>query len=218
VGQVTLAAVESRIERACEAAGRDRAEIQLVAVTKAHSIDEIRRLYHQGQRDFGENRAQELRDKVDHLPSDIRWHFIGPLQTNKVRIVRPAASVLHSMDRESLAFAWLKGQGSPPPVYLQVNTGAEDQKSGVDPSEAPEFCGRLIDLGLDVVGLMTIPPLADDPEEARPFFADLRNLRDRIRDSNPRVTGLSMGMTDDFEVAVSEGATAIRVGRAIFAD
>jgi PLP dependent protein len=215
---VSLQDTEQRIAAACAAAGRERSEVTLVAVSKGRPVQAIRTLYEAGHREFGENRAQELRDKVDELPPDVRWHFIGPLQTNKVRIVRPSASVLHSMDRDSLAKAWLKGPGHPPPVYLQVNIGEEEQKSGVAPTAAPSFCDRLVSLGIQVVGLMAIPPLADDPEEARPYFAALRELRDAIAADHPAVTGLSMGMSDDFEVAISEGATSIRVGRAIFAD
>lgn len=215
---MSLLAVEQRVGEACALAGRDRADVTLVAVSKGRSVDAIRRLYESGHRDFGENRAQELRDKVNELPGDIRWHFVGPLQSNKVRIVRPAASVLHSMDRDSLAHSWLKGSGHPPPVYLQVNIGEEDQKSGVEPDRAVEFCERLVSIGISVVGLMAIPPLADDAEDSRRHFARLRGIRDAIVVDHPAVTGLSMGMTDDFEVAISEGATAIRVGRAIFAD
>ncbi|HSJ27448.1 MAG TPA: YggS family pyridoxal phosphate-dependent enzyme [Acidimicrobiia bacterium] len=215
---MSLAAVLVRRDEACRRVGRSPGDVTLVAVTKGRSVEAIQRLYSEGHRDFGENRAQELRDKVDLLPSDIRWHFIGPLQTNKVRIVRPAVQVLHSMDRDALATAWLKGPGRPPPVYLQVNIGEEEQKSGVAPDRTHETCDRLVETGLVVVGLMAIPPLADDPEEVRPYFAALRRLRDEVVARHPSVEGLSMGMTDDFEVAVEEGATAIRVGRAIFAD
>lgn len=212
---MSLASVEDRVRRACAAAGRSRDEVVLVAVSKGRDVESIRALYDAGHRDFGENRAQELRDKVDELPGDIRWHFVGPLQSNKVRVVRPAATVLHSMDRESLATAWVKGQGTPPPVYLQVNIGREDQKFGADPEDAGTFCDRLVQLGIDVIGLMAIPPLAEDP---RPHFSELRDLRNAIAAEHPAVTGLSMGMSDDFEVAIAEGATVIRVGRAIFAD
>lgn len=215
---MSLASITERIESACERAGRRPSEVELIAVTKGHAIAEIKRLYDQGHRDFGENRAQELRDKTDELPSDIRWHFIGPLQTNKVRIVRPSVVALHSMDRDSLATAWLKGPGDPPPVYLQVNIGEEEQKSGVAPTDVTAFCARLVDLGHQVVGLMAIPPLVDDPERVRPYFRAMRRLRDELVEIHPSVTGLSMGMSDDFEVAIEEGATSIRVGRAIFAD
>lgn len=215
---MSLADVEASVAVACERAGRDRQDVTLVVVTKGRSVEAICSLYEEGHRDFGENRAQELRDKVPVTPRDIRWHFVGPLQSNKVRVVRPAASFLHSMDRESLATAWLKGPGKPPPVYVQVNIGDEDQKFGVASAEAPGFCDLLVSLGITVVGLMAIPPVSDDPSEVRPFFAAMRQLRDRIVTEHPSITGLSMGMSDDFEVAIAEGATSIRVGRAIFAD
>jgi PLP dependent protein len=215
---MSLAAVNERIAAACARAGRRPDDVDLLIVSKGRGMDEIRAVYDAGHRLFGENRAQELRDKVAVAPTDIEWHFVGPLQTNKVRIVRPAVTFLHSMDRESLAVAWLKGPGSPPPVYVQVNIGDEEQKSGVSADEAALFCDRLISLGIDVVGLMAIPPLVDDSELVRPHFVAMRQLRDRISAVHPSVTGLSMGMTDDFEVAIEEGATVIRVGRAIFDD
>lgn len=215
---MSLAEIEHRIQTACDRAGRERDEVTLIVVSKERTVESIVGLYEAGQRDFGENRAQELRDKVPVAPADIRWHFVGPLQSNKVRIVRPAVTTLHSMDRDSLATAWLKGPGAPPPVYVQVNIGEEDQKLGVAASETPAFCERLVSLGVDVVGLMAIPPLAADPADVRPHFSALRGLRDRIVTAHPSVTGLSMGMSDDFEVAIAEGATSIRVGRAIFDD
>lgn len=213
---MSFTSVRERMMDACDRAGRPLDSVQLVAVSKGRSLDEIAAVASFGQVDFAENRAQELRDKVDGAPAGVRWHFVGPLQTNKVRTVRPAVVALHSMDRESLALAWLKGPGAPPPVYVQVNIGEEEQKSGVSPSEAPGFCDRVVELGIDVVGLMGIPPHGT-AEEARPHFARLAELRDRIAAVHPQVTGLSMGMSEDFEVAISEGATVIRVGRAIFA-
>lgn len=212
---MSLDEVRSRVGAACADAGRDPAEVTLMVVSKGQPLAAIEALLAAGQRDFGENRAQELRDKVADAPDGIRWHFVGPLQTNKVRMVRPAVSTLHSMDRDDLASAWLKGPGAPPPVYLQVNIGREEQKSGSLPEDAPAFCDRLVDLGVTVVGLMAIPPLGADP---RPYFSELRGIRDRIVADHPAVTGLSMGMTDDFEVAIAEGSTVIRVGRAIFSE
>jgi pyridoxal phosphate enzyme (YggS family) len=211
-------AVLDRVRIAATAAGRSPDEVTLVAVSKGRDIATIERLYGLGHRDFGENRAQELREKVPELPGDIRWHFIGPLQSNKVRIVRPAVHALHSLDRMSLATAWMKGAGSPPVAYLQVNVGHEEQKSGVPVDDVAETLDRLARLALPVVGLMAIPPLTDEPEGARPYFVALRELRDRVVAAHPRVSGLSMGMTNDFDVAVAEGATVIRVGRAIFQD
>ncbi len=213
---MSLASVSARMLAACERAGRSADDVELLVVSKGRSIEAIRRLYEAGHLAFGENRAQELRDKVPELPADVRWHFIGPLQTNKVRVVRPAVVALHSMDRESLAFAWLKGQGMPPPVYVEVNVGNEPQKAGVAPQDLGSFCDRLAGMGVPMVGLMAIPPVGEEPEDSRPHFARLRSLRDTIAGDHPEIVGLSMGMTDDFEVAIEEGATVIRVGRAIF--
>jgi hypothetical protein len=157
-----------------------------------------------------------MAEKAATLPLDIRWHFVGSLQTNKVRMVRGATHLLHSLDRTSLATAWVKGMGRPPPVLIQVNVGQESQKGGVAPSEVESLAETARSLGLDVRGLMTIPPIPDDPESSRPFFAWLRQLRDSTRVGYPEIEELSMGMTDDFEVGISEGASFIRVGRAIF--
>jgi pyridoxal phosphate enzyme (YggS family) len=211
---MSYAAVCERVAAACERAGRSPGEVELLVVSKGRSVEEIEEVYRQGHRLFGENRAQELRDKVPQLPADIIWHFVGPLQTNKVRVVRPAVAALHSMDRESLALAWLKGQGMPPPVYVEVNVGDEPQKAGVAPDEVGPFCDRLAELGVPMLGLMAIPPQGEVPEDSRPHFARLSTLRESV--DHPDVVGLSMGMTDDFEVAIEEGATVIRVGRAIF--
>lgn len=208
--------VMTRVLAAAERSGRCIDDITVMVVSKGHSSDEIRRIYALGQRDFGENRAQELAVKTLELPSDIRWHFIGPLQSNKARIVRPVAFLLHSFDRDDLGRAWLKGPGVAPPVLLQVNIGREPQKHGFDPDDTVEACARAIALGLDVQGLMAIPPLVDRPDQARPFFRLLRELRDESASHHTGVRHLSMGMTDDFEVAVEEGATIIRPGRAIF--
>ena len=209
-------AVMDRVEAAAARSGRSASEITVVAVSKTKSADEVLAVYGKGHRDLGENRAQELVQKAPQLPDDIRWHFIGALQSNKARVVRPVAHLLHSMDRLSLAGAWLKGIGVPPPVLVQVNIGKEPQKSGVDPSEARATVDRLVEMGLDVRGLMAIPPLEQDAEITRPHFVALRELRDEIAGDHPGVVDLSMGMTDDFEVAIEEGASIIRVGRAIF--
>jgi pyridoxal phosphate enzyme (YggS family) len=212
------ASVLDRIDGAASEAGRSPDEVGLVAVSKGHPVEMIRSLYELGHRDFGENRAQELREKVPELPDDIRWHFVGPLQSNKVRIVRPAVHALHSLDRMSLATAWLKGAGRPPPTYLQVNIGAEEQKSGVEVGDVLPTLERLAKLSVPVIGIMTIPPLTTQPEGARQYFVAMRELRDRIVVDHPDVSGLSMGMTNDFDIAVAEGATVVRVGRAIFQD
>jgi pyridoxal phosphate enzyme (YggS family) len=213
---MSLQSVEERVRSAAIRSGRRREDITLVVVTKGRSVEQIQGLYRAGHRHFGENRAQELAAKVGLLPPDIQWHFVGPLQTNKVRIVRPVVMMLHSLDREDLARAWLKGPGLAPPALLQVNIGREPQKHGFEPNQVIEAFSGLIDLGVRLQGLMAIPPLGASPEEARPYLHRLARLSSDIRRLYPDAGEISMGMTDDFEVAVEEGATFIRVGRAIF--
>jgi pyridoxal phosphate enzyme (YggS family) len=210
--------VIDRVARAAARVGRDPSTVTVVAVSKAKPVSDIEAVYDLGHRDFGENRAQEMAEKAARLPQDIRWHFVGALQTNKVRLVRPITHLLHSMDRESLASTWAKGHGLPPPVLLQVNTGREAQKSGVLPEDAGPELDRLTILGLEVLGLMAIPPVVESPEDQRPHFESLRHLRDRLMVDHPSLVELSMGMTDDFEIAVEEGSSMIRVGRAIFGE
>ena len=208
--------VMERVEAAASRVGRGVEEITVVAVSKTKTPDDVLAVYEMGHRDFGENRAKEMARKTNRLPDDVRWHFVGALQSNKASIVRPDTHLLHSMDRRSLAKAWLKGPGLPPPVLVQVNIGDETQKSGVAPRDVPTTVTWLEDMGLDVVGLMTLPPAPDEPEDSRGYFVEMRRLRDRVGADHPRVTELSMGMSDDFEVAIEEGASIIRVGRAIF--
>ena len=210
--------VRERVVIAAKAAGRDAAEVTLIAVSKAKTVSQILAIYDKGQRDFGENRAKEMAEKVALLPGDIRWHFVGVLQSNKARLIRPATHLLHSMDRTSLASAWAKVAGLPPPVLLQVNIGRESQKSGVMPEDVETMTEKLITMGLEVVGLMAIPPLGSSPEDSREHFTAMRQLRNGIAEKEPNVAHLSMGMSDDFEVAITEGASMIRVGRAIFGE
>lgn len=208
--------VMARVEVAAGRVGREPGEVTLVAVSKAKSPAEVMSVYEQGHRDFGENRANEMATKAERLPEDIRWHFVGALQSNKSSLVRARTFLLHSMDRRSLAKAWLKGPGLPPPVLVQVNVGGEEQKSGVAPGKAADTVHWLVEMGIEVRGVMSLPPAPDRAEDSRPYFAELRNLRDQIRLDHPALVELSMGMTDDFEVAIEEGASIIRVGRAIF--
>lgn len=208
--------VMDRVATAAERAGRSPDDITVVAVSKTMSRDDIMAVYDQGHRDFGENRAGELAEKAPALPGDIRWHFVGALQSNKARMVRGVTHLLHSMDRRSLGEAWMKGHGLPPPVLAQVNVGDESQKSGVSIEELPGAIEWMVGMGLDVRGLMAIPPLPDRPDDSRVHFQTLRDLRDQVGVEHPSVAELSMGMTDDFEVAIDEGASMIRVGRAIF--
>lgn len=187
-----------------------------MAVSKTKSVEEIKKVYDLGHRDFGENRAQELAVKAPQLPDDIRWHFVGGLQTNKVRLIRDTTTLLHSMDRESLAKAWVKGKGRPPATLVQVNVGEESQKHGVEPDSLVSLLSRFTELEVPVVGLMAIPPIPVSPEESRPYFNEMFRLRERLEGSYRGLSVISMGMTDDFEVAIEEGTSLIRVGRAIF--
>lgn len=213
---MSLDTVRRQIADAAERSGRDVESITLIAVGKTHPVETLMAAYEAGQRDFGENRAAELAAKAAAMPHDVRWHFIGPLQRNKVRLVRPVVRLLHSMDRPTLAEAWLKGPGGAPPALLEVNLADETQKSGVSVEDAPAMTDRLVALGVELRGVMAIPPLVDSPEETRRFFRGLAELRDLLVVRHPAMQQLSMGMTDDFEMAIEEGATMIRVGRAIF--
>ena len=209
-----LAQVRSRIEAACAKAGRDPAEVTLIAVSKVHPPEAIRGAYAAGQRDFGENYAQELRDKMKALADlpEIRWHAIGHLQTNKVKYVAGKALV-HTIDRADLARELVRRRGGSGACLVEVNVADEPQKSGVSPSAIHVLLGELRAIeGLEVRGLMCIPPDVDDPEETRRWFRALRELRDLHLPGG----ALSMGMSHDYEVAIEEGATFVRVGTAIF--
>ena len=208
--------VMERVIAAASRAGRSPDEVTVVAVSKTMSRRDILAVYEQGHRDFGENRAGELAVKAPDLPDDIEWHFVGALQSNKARTVRGVVDLLHSMDRRSLGKAWMKGHGVPPSVLAQVNVGDEPQKSGVAAGEVGSALGWMVDMGLDVRGLMTIPPMPESPEDSRAHFERLRRIRDEVSAIHPSVVELSMGMSDDFEVAIAEDASIIRVGRAIF--
>lgn len=199
-----------RVGAACSRVGRDPSEITVVAVSKGRSVAEIEALMEAGHRDFGENRAQELARKAPELPADVRWHFVGPLQTNKVKMIKPHVDFLHSLDRIKLARAW--GPGSPP-AYLEFNLAGEAQKHGFAPGEAMEAAAGCLDAGVDVRGVMAIPPVG---EPAAPYFRQLVELRDRLGEEFEGIVGVSAGMTEDFEEAIEAGSTTIRVGRAIF--
>ncbi len=208
--------VSERVAAEAARSNRTPEEVTLVAVSKGQSVDAITALYRSGHRDFGENRAQEMAEKAADLPGDIRWHFVGTLQSNKVRIVRNITWLLHSVDRASLAKAWVKGIGAPPPILIQVDVGDEEQKGGVNPEGLQQLWERCAEIKLDVQGLMAIPPQSDHPEGSRPYFAALRAAGENLAAKTDSDLVLSMGMTDDFEIAIEEGASMIRVGRAIF--
>jgi pyridoxal phosphate enzyme (YggS family) len=213
---MSLESVKERIALAAQAAGRAPDSVTLVVVTKERTKEQIEQLYRLGHRHFGENRAQELAAKVGQLPDDIVWHFIGPLQTNKVRIVRPIVRLLHSLDRDDLIPAWVKGPGSPPGALIQVRIGGEESKHGVEPTDAVSFAEKAALAGIDVQGVMAIPPAVSEPRLATPFFLELATIGADLARVLPGATELSMGMSDDFEAAVAAGATIVRVGRAIF--
>jgi pyridoxal phosphate enzyme (YggS family) len=217
-----LADVRARIAAAERAAGRAPGSVRLVAVSKKMSADDVRAAVAAGQRAFGENYGQELRDKRAELavdPAPPEWHFIGPLQSNKVKYVAGQVALVHTVDSIALLEA-IDARGVAQDCLVQVNVAGETAKRGV----APEGLGALLDRFKSAGharcrGLMLIPPLGAKPEDSRSHFADLRTLRDREAGTarpNVDLQELSMGMSDDFEVAIAEGATLVRVGTAIF--
>jgi len=214
-----LSAVKARIAAACERSRRDPSTVALVAVSKKQPLAAIREAYAVGARVFGENYVQELVDKADTLAlPEHAWHFIGHLQTNKARLLVGRTSLVHGVDRIELALELDKRAavaGRRVGVLLQVNLAGEDTKSGCDPDALRELVAEAnARPNLDVRGLMTMPPAVADPEDARPWFRALRELRDGLGDA--RLVELSMGMSHDFEVAIEEGATLVRIGTAIF--
>lgn len=213
---MSLREVWQRVDAAAARSGRHPDTIRLVAVSKGQSDTAIVAAFEQGVRDFGENRAPDLSARIGRTPADIRWHFVGRLQGNKVNRVRPLVHLLHSLDRTELAEYWARGSSPAPPALIEVNTSGEPEKAGVVPGEVPGLIAVALRLGIEVRGLMTMAPRGASGELARPSFAALGELRDRLQPEFPGLTELSMGMSDDYEVAVEEGATILRVGRAIF--
>lgn len=215
-----LAEVTGRIAAACERVGRDPSEVKLVSVAKTFAADRVREALAAGAVAIGENRAQELKEKAATLGGDIEWHFVGHLQTNKVRQVVGVAALIHSVDRYGLAEAIARRARSldlVQDVLIEVNIAGEATKGGIEPGQASVFAAEANALeGLRVTGLMAMAPFADDPEASRPFFRDLAEIGAAMRATLPGATALSMGMTRDFEVAIEEGATLVRVGEAIF--
>ena len=211
-----LTEVEERIASAARRSGRVPDSVTLLAVSKGRSDEAVLELYEAGQRAFGENRPQGLQQRIEGgLPDDIDWHFVGNVQRRAIKTIAPSIVLLHSLDRMSLANAWIRLE-EPPPVLIEVNIGDEPQKHGFAPSEVFSVAEHLAAGCVAVRGLMIIPPRVDTPEDARPWFVALRELRDSLVAEHPNARDLSMGMTDDFEVAVEEGASIVRVGRAIF--
>ena len=207
--------VRERIAAACRRAGRRPDDVLLVGVTKYVGVEEAAALLAAGVTDLGENHAQQLRDRAQDVRlAGARWHAIGPLQTNKARYVARWASVFHALDRVEVADALSSRRaGEPIDCFVQVNVAGEPSKAGVAPAEVGALVQACADLGgVRVVGLMTMPPLGPDPESSRRWFRELRELA-----TAHGLDGLSMGTSADYEVAVEEGATVVRVGAALTA-
>jgi pyridoxal phosphate enzyme (YggS family) len=221
-------AVRERVDKACARVGRDPEEVTLVAVSKTWPASDLQALYDHGVRHFGESYAQEWEEKAPQLPDDVAWHFIGHLQSNKARVIAGHTHLVHSVDRNSLIKELSKrsGQeGATSRVLLQVNVGEDENKSGVDTEEVFGLLEKATNREhLVVCGLMTIPPFEDDPEVNRENFRQLAALLEPCRawldergllEKHP-FEEISMGMSGDFEIAIEEGATLVRVGSAIF--
>ena len=215
--------VEQRIEAACRRSGRDPKEVTLIAVSKTKPVEMLKEAYDFGARIFGENKVQELTEKYDRLPRDIHWHLIGHLQRNKVKYIIDKVDLIHSVDSIRLAEAIDKEaqkHGLTANILVEVNVAGEESKFGVSPEEAESFIEKIAGFPhIKVCGLMTIAPFVENPEENRPYFQRLRKLSVDIaakKVNNVTMSILSMGMTNDFEVAVEEGATMVRVGTGLF--
>lgn len=218
--------VQQRVKAAALRSGRNPEEISIIAVTKNESIGTMEEGIQAGINKFGENRVQDLRKKHDELGQAVEWHLIGHLQSNKVKYVIDKVALIHSLDNLSLAKEINKraqGKSLNVNALVQVNISGEESKFGIDPVAVVPFlatCSQEFER-LNIKGLMTIAPLVAEPEETRPYFRGLRELSDKIKTMNipgVEMQYLSMGMTNDFEVAVEEGANLVRVGRAIFSD
>ncbi len=226
-GQIAanLQSVRRRMDAAAARAGRDPRDVVLVAVSKTHPLAMIEAAAATGQKDFGENRLEELWPKVEAARAaqlDVAWHFIGTIQSRKTEMAVGPWALVHAVDRAKIAQRLSRdaaAAGQVMPVLLEVNVSGEASKHGFAPAELLAAAPALAELGgVRIEGLMTMAPLVDDPEAARPVFRGLRELRDELTLRCPQVQWrhLSMGMTNDFEVAIEEGATIVRVGSAIF--
>ena len=218
-----LERVREQIAGAAAKVGRAADEIELVAIAKTHPAEKVREAIDAGQTLFGESRVQEARSKIPELPSNLRWHFVGHLQKNKIRHALPLFEMIHSVDSLDVAQdinRIAEEQGMHPRVLLEVNVGGEGSKFGFKSETLRAEMESLLALPrLSILGLMTIPPLAEEPEASRKYFVQLRKLRDRLQtEFHVDLAQLSMGMTEDFAVAVEEGATLVRVGTAVFGE
>jgi PLP dependent protein len=223
-----LETIRERVERAAAASGRFPEDVRIVAISKTFSAAAVLEAIDSGHRHFGENRVQEAEPKiaaVGEVHSDVEWHLVGHLQSNKARRAAELFRMVQSVDSVKLASRLSEAalqRGMPLPVLLQVDLGHEDTKFGADTREVPEIAAAAAMLkGIRLEGLMTIPPYFDDPELVRPYFSGLRELRDSLVRQQPGCLGqghLSMGMSHDFEAAIKEGATIVRIGTAIFGE
>ena len=218
-----LAILRQKIEETCRKSGRNPEEVKLIAVSKYFGVDSIIEAKKCGLTDFGENRAQELTLKYEKLGNDVTWHMIGTLQKNKVKYAVNAADLIHSVDSLELVEeinARAEKLGKVQNILLEVKTSEEETKSGLETENEilsiVKRCSELNNIGL--MGFMTMAPLTEDANIIRKSFRDLRNLKDQINNKGYNLTELSMGMTSDFEIAIEEGATMIRIGSAIFGD
>lgn len=216
-----LLAIRGRMDAACVRAGRSPGDVELISVSKTFPADAVREAFEAGERIFGESRLQEALPKMELLPGSIHWHFIGGVQRNKVRRILSAFEVVHAVDSLKLA-RYVNEVAADlsvfPKVFLQVNVGGEETKGGFElDALRTEFAEILTLDRLEILGLMCIPPAGPDPESARPWFSLLRNLRDELVEAHGiPLPSLSMGMSGDFEIAIEEGATHVRVGSSIF--
>lgn len=218
-----LAAVRERIRESARRVGRNAEAVELVLVTKNVSMERIMEAYEAGERKFGENRVQELLEKKGLLPKDIEWHFIGHLQTNKVKALLPEVSLIHSLDSVRLAQeleARAASTKQSVPVLVQVNTSGEQTKFGAAPAELPEILRAVSERAhLELRGLMTIGPFTDEEAQVRGAFRLLASLRDECKGRGLKgLEMLSMGMSHDFELAIEEGADLVRIGTAVFGE
>lgn len=218
-----LSIVEEKITAACKRAGRNRDEVKLIAVSKTHPIEAIRQAMEYGIKSFGENKVQELKNKMDVIKEDLDWHLIGHLQTNKVKYVAGRVSLIHSLESIRLAEALNKEAGKLgviTDVLVEVNMGAEESKFGIKPEDACDFISRVSKFeNIKIRGLMTVAPFTEEAEENRQYFRQLKKIMVDLNSKNIHnvcMNVLSMGMTGDYEVAIEEGATLVRVGTGIF--
>lgn len=217
--------VRKNMEEACRRAGRELSDVSLIAVSKTKPVPMLQEAYDAGCRDFGENKVQEIMDKIDRLPSDIRWHMIGHLQTNKVKYIVGKVFLIHSVDSLHLAEAISREavkQNTTVNILIEVNVAKEESKYGAMAEDVLSLVEKIALLpGISVKGLMTIAPYVENPQENRQYFVKLRQLAVDIKSKNIdniHMDILSMGMTGDYTVAVEEGATYVRVGTGIFGE